>query len=149
MTKIANPQPRRGFTLIELLIVIIIMGVLATVVLKVMGNMSKDARRVATEEAVFETVHANEIYRQYTGGNIPDLITSWDPLTRQTVVNGVQVGPFLSDPPKNRMVADGGNVSSVVDGNAPVIYLGASAFQYDYAGGSGSARFVAAFEVGP
>jgi prepilin-type N-terminal cleavage/methylation domain-containing protein len=148
MTQFERRKTGLGFTLIELLIVIVIMGVLATVVLKVMGNMSRDARRVATEEAVFQTVHAIEIYKQYTGGNVPDLITSWDPLTRQTTVNGVQVGPFLSDPPKNRMVA-GGNMSAVVDGNAPVIYLGTSTFQYDYDSGSGSGRFIAAFEEGP
>ena len=148
MTQSVRRRAGRGFTLIELLIVIVIMGVLATIVLKVMGNMARDARRVATEEAVFQTVHAIEIYKQYTGGNIPDLITSWDPLTRQTVVNGVQVGPFLSDPPKNRMVASG-NMSAVVDGNAPVIYLGTSTFQYDYAAGSGSGRFIAAFQEGP
>ena len=140
-------QLRSAFTLVELLIVIIIIGLLATLVMSVVGRSLKDARRVSTETAANEARQAISLYRQYTG-QLPDLITSWDPLTtRTTTPDGRTIGPFLPEPPKNMVVA--ANPSAIADGDADVLYTDAGAFLYDYNGGNGTGRLIAALEPAP
>ena len=140
-------QLRSAFTLVELLIVIVILGLLATLVMSVVGRSLQDARRVSTEAAANEARQAISLYRQYTG-ELPDLITSWDPLTtRTTTPDGREVGPFLPGPPKNMVVAT--NPSAISDGDADVLYTDAGAFLYDYNGGNGTGRLIAALEPAP
>ena len=140
-------QLRSAFTLVELMIVIIILGLLATLVMSVIGRSLQDARRVSTEAAANEARQAISLYRQYTG-ELPDLITSWDPLTTQTTTaDGRTVGPFLPEAPKNMVVAT--NPSAIADGDAPVLYTDAGAFLYDYNGGNGTGRFIAALDPAP
>ena len=139
-------RQQRGFTLVEMLIVVVILGILATVVLAAVSNATRSARRVTAEESVRQARVGIEAYRLYTG-RIPNLIANWDPLTRQTVVDGKTVGPFLQGPPVNPL-ADG-NPSCITDGNAPVLYTNHCSFLYDYAGGNGSGKFIASFDPGP
>ena len=136
-----------GFTLIELMIVIVILGLLAALVIALVARSSRDAQRVATESAANEAQQAIAMYRQYAG-ELPDLINSWDPLTQQTVLpDGRTIGPFLSHPPKNMLVTS--NPSCITDGAGPVLYTDVCSFLYDYNGGAGSGRFIAAYEPTP
>jgi prepilin-type N-terminal cleavage/methylation domain-containing protein len=142
-----HKQRSGGFTLVELLIVILILGLLASLVMTSIGRSLQDARRVSTEQAAIETQQAIALYRQYTG-SLPDLITSWDPLiSRTTAPDGRTVGPFLPHPPRNMFVAT--NPSSIADGDDPVLYTDAASFLYDYNGGNGTGRFIAALEPAP
>jgi hypothetical protein len=80
---------------------------------------------------------------------LPDLISSWSAVTDRTTSGGVTVGPFLNRPPRNLVAVHTSNPSCITDGNAPVLYTSTCTFQYDYAGGAGSGRFIAAYEPGP
>jgi prepilin-type N-terminal cleavage/methylation domain-containing protein len=135
-----------AFTLVELLIVVLILGLLAAVVLAYVTKSTEASRRVSVENTVREVCQAIELFRQYTG-EIPDLISNWDPIESQVVVNGVTVGPMLSSRPRN-LLADG-NQSCITDGNEPVLYTDVCAFQYDYDGGNGTGRFIASLERSP
>jgi prepilin-type N-terminal cleavage/methylation domain-containing protein len=136
-------RARSAFTLIELMIVIVIIGILATIVFASMSGLTKESRKVSTEEAVFQVRQGVSIYQMQTG-RIPNLIASWDPLTRQTTVAGKTVGPFLTGPPRNLIV--NGNPSCITDGNAPTLSTTVCSFLYDYNGGNGSGRFIASFD---
>jgi prepilin-type N-terminal cleavage/methylation domain-containing protein len=136
-----------GFTLIEVMMVILILSLLASLMVSLIGNSSRDAQKVATRAAEVETQKAIELYRHYTE-ELPDLITSWDALTQQTTLpDGRTIGPFMDHPPMNLMVRN--NPCAVADGNDPVLYTDTGTFLYDYNGGNGSGRFIAAYEPTP
>lgn len=143
------PSPARtAFTLIEMMIVVSLLGILSTVVMEVAQNQSRIARKIATEETVARTSQAITLFRQETG-QLPNLISGWDPLTRTTTQGGVTVGPFLNGPPKNQLVAAGQNPSCITDGNTATLYLDQCSFLYDYDGGAGTGRFIASFTARP
>ena len=136
-----------GFTLIELMIVMLILSLLAALVLLLMNNSSKEAQKTATQSAVAQTQRAIDLYKYYTD-ELPDLVTSWEPLTRETTLpDGRTIGPFIDHPPVNQLVGE--NRSAVADGSDEVVYTDVSPFLYDYADGAGSGRFIAAYEPQP
>ena len=140
-------QRSGGFTLIELMIVVVILGLLATLVVSVIGRSLQDARRVSTEQAANETRQAISMYRMYTG-RLPDLISDWSPLTTPVVAaDGRTVGPLLPNPPRNMLVAN--DPSAITDSDATVLTTDVAAFCYDYDGGNGTGRFIAALEPAP
>jgi len=136
----------RAFTLVEMMIVTTILGILAVGMIGVVQNQTATARRIATEDTVFQTRQAIAIYRQQTG-QLPNLLASWDALTKQTTVNGATVGPFLNRPPRNQCVPPDANPSCITDGNVPTLYLNQCSFLYDYHGGAGTGRFIASFDM--
>ena len=147
MQRRRSNQRSAGFTLIELMMVIIILSLLAALMVALFGNSSKEARRNATQSVAKQTQEAIELYRQYTN-ELPDLITSWDPLTQRTTLpDGRVIGPFMDHPPINQVVEV--NPSLVVDGDEPVLYTEVAPFQYDYQDGAGSGRFIASLEPTP
>jgi prepilin-type N-terminal cleavage/methylation domain-containing protein len=137
---------RGGFTLVELMVVMVILGVLAGVVIALVTHSKRDARRVAVEAAAHEARQAIALYREQTG-RLPNLIASWDPLTRQTTVAGVTVGPYLSGPPQNVLVQ--GNPVCITDGADPVLYTDVCSWLYDYDDGAGTGRFIASYDPAP
>jgi general secretion pathway protein G len=56
-------RPRRAFTLVEILIVVVILGILASIVIGQFGNASQDAARVAFATSLREYATAAERYR--------------------------------------------------------------------------------------
>jgi prepilin-type N-terminal cleavage/methylation domain-containing protein len=137
-----------GFTLIEVMMVLVILSLLAALLVSIFGNSSGDARKAATKSAAVQTQKAIDLYRQYTL-QLPDLITSWDPLTQQTTLpDGRTIGPFMDHPPVNQVVK-AGDPSAIADGADPVLYTDVAPFLYDYNGGAGSGRFIAAYEPTP
>jgi prepilin-type N-terminal cleavage/methylation domain-containing protein len=147
MQRRRNSSHTDGFTLIELMMVIVILSLLAALMAALFGNSSKEAKRNATQSAAMQTQQAIEMYRQYTN-ELPDLLTSWDPLTQQTTLpDGRRIGPFMDHPPINQVVDTNG--SAIVDGDEPVLYTEVAPFQYDYQAGAGTGRFIAALEPTP
>lgn len=137
-----------AFTLVELMIVILILGILAGVLIGSVRNASMNARRAGTQDTVRSTQQAIETYKAYTG-RLPDLITNWNALTATTTVGSISVGPFLRSTPRNLVAVHASNPSCVTDGNAPVLYTDVCTFQYDYAGGLGTGRFIASYDPTP
>lgn len=140
-------RTNHGFTLIELLIVVIILGVLAGIVMGLARSASMDSRIAGTQETVRQTQQGIHLYREYTG-QLPNLIASWSPLTDRTTVSGVTVGPFLDRRPTNSVGVGFGvaNPSCITDSAAPSVNLSTCTFLYDYQGGNGSGRFIAAYD---
>jgi prepilin-type N-terminal cleavage/methylation domain-containing protein len=138
----------RAFTLVELLIVLAITGILATMVIGTVQNKASQARRVSTMEAARRTHDAIGLFKEQTG-RLPDLLSSWAPLTGKTTIDGVTYGPYLVSAPRNLCAAAGGNPSCIADGNLPTLYLNQCTFLYDYNGGSGTGRFIASYSFLP
>lgn len=139
----AVPSPRRGFTLVELLIVVVILGILASVVIGLVSNTSAQAKRVSAQDTQARVQEAIFLYREYAG-QLPDLTgPDWTPLTTVTTVGSVALGPFLQSPPRNPLAV--GSQSCLTDG-VGTIGFSTCAFLYDYNGGAGSGKFVAAVD---
>ena len=130
----------RAFTLIELLIVVTILGVLAAMSLPLLAAVRGDTRRTCTEFTVQELQKAVDLYKVQTG-QLPDLITSWAPLTQPNNIGDRSFGPLLSAVPRNLLMEE--RESTVIEGIGEV-FFDQAAFVYDYADGQGSGRIMAA-----
>jgi prepilin-type N-terminal cleavage/methylation domain-containing protein len=93
---------RRAFTLVEILIVVIILGILASIVIPHFANASEAAKKsslVSTLQSVRSQV---ELFMLQHGDKAPRLTGSdWSPLTDQTTYSGRTVGPYLTFAPVN------------------------------------------------
>ena len=132
---------RRAFTLIEVLVVVVIIGILASVVMAMVSSSGEQARRVGAETTAQRVQTAIRLYQLETG-RLPDLVGgNWMPLTQQITAGDKVVGPFLFSTPKN--LAAPGDPSLVVD-TASDVDVATAAFGYDYQAGHGTGNFVAA-----
>ena len=59
---------KEGFTLIELVIVVIIIGILASIAASMMGNMVTKAKNADAVNTLWALDHAMDIYKQVNGG---------------------------------------------------------------------------------
>ena len=136
----------RGFTLVELMIVVVILGIIAAIIIAMVNFSSADAKRAAAQDSARLAAQAVQLYKEQTG-RLPNLVgANWAPLTTQTTVNGVTVGPFLSAVPVNPLST--ANPSSVNDGMGNA-YTDVCAFLYDYSGGFGTGQLVASLDPTP
>lgn len=122
---------RCGMTTIELMIVVTILAILATLVYPHFEYATENAEDNVHLQQLKMIRMAIEIYRIQHGGNLPNLLASWDDLTKTSIYHGHTYGPYLADVPKNH------KRSNVFDGNqvdAPTEY----GYVYDYRGGDGT-----------
>lgn len=132
---------RRAFTLVELMIVVIILGILASVVMAMVSTSGDNARQAGAHETAQRVQTAVRLYEMQTG-RLPDLTGgNWAPLTQQTNLGDKVVGPYLLSVPRN--VEAVGDPTVVVDTAADIATTD-GAFAYDYRGGQGTGRFVEA-----
>ena len=142
----AVPAPRRAFTLVEILIVVIILGILASITLVMVTSATRDARRVTAVESQRVATSAIELYRLETG-RLPNILgPDWTPLTTETTIGLMTFGPYLHSAPRNPLALD---PDSIIDSADLVGYTDVAGFYYDYGGGNGSGRFFASLEPGP
>jgi prepilin-type N-terminal cleavage/methylation domain-containing protein len=128
-----NPRPRHhsGMTTIELMIVITILAIMATLIYPHFQYATDNADDNVHIQQLRMIRMAIQIYQIQHGGNLPNLLASWDDLTEPSTYHGHTYGPYLQDVPKNH------KRSNVFDGNSvdpPTEY----GYVYDYRGGSGT-----------
>ena len=133
-----NDRRRTGFTLIEVLIVVLILGILASIVIPQFSNTSRDARRSALSSTVQSVRSQIGMYKLQHGDTLPDLTTDWSEFLGVTVYNARNFGPYMQTAPENS-VRDGAisvkNGTSIAAGDT-------CGFVYDYGtAGDGSGRF--------
>ena len=121
----------RGFTLIEILIVVIILGILAAIVIPQFTNASTQAKQSALDSTVQTLRSQIALYRLQHGDTLPDLTTSWNPLTTVVPYGGTNYGPYMQSVPSNSLTQG----SVVKNGTA---YVAGADFVYDYNAGAGS-----------
>ncbi len=94
MTSLQRKQ--QGFTIIELLIVIIVIGILATLVITTFSGIQRNARN-RTREADVNALHSQIEYYYGQNGNYPTLANVNDSTWRSSNMQGLDDGA-LSDP---------------------------------------------------
>lgn len=96
----------RGFTLVEILIVVVILGVLASIVLPQFSSAADDARSTSTS-AELQTLRTQlELYKAHHNDTPPTLAQLWDNLLQRTNADGTldssgKYGPYLVKSPMN------------------------------------------------
>lgn len=92
---------KSGFTLVEILIVVIILGILAAIVIPQFTSASTEARENSLRSQLQSLRSQIELYKLQHGDQVPDLITSWAPLTGTSTFGGKTYGPYLQTTPAN------------------------------------------------
>jgi prepilin-type N-terminal cleavage/methylation domain-containing protein len=93
---------KHGFTLVEILIVVILLGILASVVLAMFRPATTDARQAALSENLGILRAQIQLYTLQHNDTSPDLSTTWDPLIAKTTDRGGNArGPYLPSIPRN------------------------------------------------
>jgi general secretion pathway protein G len=131
---------RRGFTLVEILIVVIILGILAAIVIPQFTNASQNARESSLQSTLQTLRSQIQLYKLQHGDTLPNLITSWAPLTASSSYGGQTFGPYMQAEPSNPINGNFNVVdSTVATGGATAPTVGtACGFVYDYNSGNGS-----------
>ena len=88
----------RGFTLIELLIVVVVLGILASITVPQFSNAQESSLRASTLGQLHRVRTQIEIYRLDTG-NDPDLIgNQWSDLVDNSYLTTVPSNPYTANP---------------------------------------------------
>lgn len=102
---------RRGFTLVEILIVVVILGILASIVVPQFASATSDAQRIGTFDQLQKIRKALAIYYVRSGNVYPN-ITAGSGTWGELIGNA----PYLREPPKN-MYVGGANADLIVINN--------------------------------
>lgn len=104
---------KKGFTLVEILIVVVILGILATIVIPQFTSASESAK-ASSLVSQLQTIRSQlELYQVQHNGDYPDLTTTstsaWAQMVSETNISGsitpaatdITYGPYLQKPPVN------------------------------------------------
>lgn len=122
----------------ELMIVIVILGILATIVIPQTSNAAAESREKSTHSQVQSLRRQIELYRLEHNA-LPNLAASWDAMCQSSTVDGETFGPYLASPPSNPM----NGLGSVADGTGATPPAAACGYIYDYNGGTGTGMLYA------
>lgn len=122
-------QKRRGFTLVELVVVVLVLGIIASVAAPKMFDTAGDARNNATIQSLSVLRNAIELHRAQVGTLPGNAGTEAD--------FKADLEPFLSGPyPANKLAAATGNSSvGVQTTGAALAVSGATDWRYDNVSG--------------
>ena len=96
-----------GFTLVEILIVVIILGILASIVLPQFAGASDSAKKANMRNQLQTLRSTVQLYRIEHRDEVPPLVTTgWNVITSKTKTDGTvdpagERGPYLPFPPMN------------------------------------------------
>jgi general secretion pathway protein G len=140
-------QRASGFTLIELLIVVVILGIMASIVLPHFTSSSAQAKQAALAQIVHSVRSQIQLYKLQHGDELPDLPNAasinqhFRPLMRVTPHGNPprNYGPYLLSLPVNPITGGSRvrNAGSINAAGVPDPVPGAD-FIYDYGGGNGT-----------
>lgn len=104
---------RRAFTLVEILIVVVILGILASIVVANMRSSTTDAKINATMTELQKLRRAVEVYRVRNSNALPPVEAgagSWGPIVSQR--------DYLKEPPRNPYIG-GENALVIILADGP------------------------------
>jgi general secretion pathway protein G len=125
----------RGFTLVEILIVVIILGILASIVLPQFAGASDSAKKANMRNQLQTLRSTVQLYRIEHRDEVPPLVTTgWNAITSKTKTDGTidpagERGPYLPFPPVNPLTKSS-TVVAVGSGTA-----GTNGWYYDEVNG--------------
>lgn len=122
-----------GFTLVEILIVVVILGILASIVIPQFSSASEEARANAMAKLLQSIRGQVEVYRVEHNSTYPTMDQMWDNMVNKTDVDGTiavdgEFGPYFSRLPQNQYT----NSTTVVAAGAGTVNDG---WEYDEATG--------------
>jgi prepilin-type N-terminal cleavage/methylation domain-containing protein len=93
-----------GFTLVEILIVVIILGILASIVIPQLGHATGDTKKAALSDQLHQLRIQIQLYTLQHGDNRPTLTgANWSDLTQTSTYNSANCGPYLPSVPINTL----------------------------------------------
>lgn len=117
---VSKPSSRSGFTLVELVVVVLIMGIIASVALPKMATSTNTAKTNSAKQSLAVVRDAIELYRADTGSYPADAATL------PTLLKPYLKGPFPAAPmgtnAGSAAVAVGTDPAAVVTGGAGWAY---------------------------
>ena len=150
-------QTRKGFTLIEILIVVIILGILASIVIPQFTNASKDAKKSALVTMVQSLRSQVALYKLQHNDNLPGYVAAgagpftldsaifWNQMTLFSDLTGntnaaktvvFDKGPYMQSIATNPL----NNSQLIVNGTDTAPAGSACGFVFDFNGGNGSGK---------
>lgn len=116
-------RPRNGFTLVEILIVVILLGILASMVVPQVSTASEDSRLTSIRSTLQKTRGQIELFKLEHNGVPPQTVAMWNALLSRTSTTetnvatptGTNFGPYLQVIPRNSWNDMTGVSSAAVD----------------------------------
>lgn len=144
--KLSKRPSARGFTLIEILIVVIILGILASIVIPQFTNASTSSKTASLQTSAQTLRGAVQLYYYQHNDKLPPTDQFWTLMTTQTDANGNTYvvgtstsgpfGPYMQSIPSNALNGS----TAVIDAAVPPgsTLSSACGYEYDYNSGGGN-----------
>lgn len=105
--KMKNRVKQTGFTLVEVLIVVVILGILASIVIPQFSSASEEARANSVAKLLQSMRGQIEVYRVEHNNDYPTLDQMWDNMMNKTDAEGNiavdgEYGPYFKMLPRNQ-----------------------------------------------
>jgi general secretion pathway protein G len=93
---------RRGFTLVEILIVVVLLGIIASILISQFNNSTADSKKAAVIDQLRSIRAQISLYKMQHGDQVPALAAAdWTPLTSPSVFQTKPCGPYFPTAPRN------------------------------------------------
>lgn len=107
VNKMKNRVKQTGFTLVEILIVVVILGILASIVIPQFSSASEEARANSVAKLLQSMRGQIEVYRVEHNNEYPTLDQMWDNMVNKTdaagnIVADGEFGPYFKMLPRNQ-----------------------------------------------